>query len=486
MRRLATLRIRLLATYLGLIILGFGGLTLFSSWQIANSAYTDFAATLQVNAALLASSLAAPLHEMEERHTPPQQVTELIGNTAEKLHARVLVLDTKERVFWDSEGQTLAPQRASGFPTNAIETKSTNHLRVTDEAGVKQVVVTAPLQGEHGTIGYVQLVAPAAQPEATVRERWVVLGIGFLAFALVGAGTSLWLLSTLIRPLTQLRSTALTMAGGDLSRRIGNPGADEIGAVGQAFNQMAEQVETMVAEQRAFASNASHELRTPLTTMRLRTEALLDDQLDHAIQTRYIAEIDREVAHMSGLVDDLILLSRLDAHRLAVGGEQIDIIRVIRSVQQQLSGLIANRAIAIQVNSPSTALPAVQANLNHLRVVMRNLLENGLKYTPTGGSIVITLAQERNFLRCAVQDNGQGIAPSELPHVAKRFHRAAQVRQRQSIDEAAEDEFRDGSGLGLALVQSIVALYGGRLEITSPGINQGTIATVWWPFVQNN
>ncbi len=486
MKRLATLRTRLLATYLGLIILGFGGLTLLSSWQIANSAYTDFAATLQVNAALLASSLAAPLHEMEERHSPPQQVMQLIGNTAEKLHARVLVLDTKERVFWDSQGQTLAPQRVSGFPTNPTGARSDNHLRVDDEAGVEQVVVTAPLQGEYGTIGYVQLAAPAAQPKATVRERWLVLGMGFLAFALVGAGASLWLLSTLIRPLTQLRDTALTLADGDLSQRIAKPGADEIGAVGRAFNQMAEEVETMVAEQRAFASNASHELRTPLTTMRLRTEALLEDTLDPITQSRYIAEIDREVAHMSGLVDDLILLSRLDAHRLAVGREQIDIIRVIRSVQQQLSGLVTSKAIAISVTPPSAVLPAVQANLNHLRVVLRNLLENGLKYTPTGGSIVITLAQEEIFLRCAVQDNGEGIAPNELPHVAKRFHRAAQVRQRQSVDEAAEDEGRDGSGLGLALVQSIVALYGGRLEITSLGVNQGTTVTVWWPFVQEN
>ena len=88
-----------------------------------------------------------------------------------------------------------------------------------------------------------------------------------------------------------------------------------------------------------------------------------------------------------------------------------------------------SKAITVRVNPPPTALPAVQSNLNHLRVVLRNLLENGLKYTPTGGSIVITLAQEEKFLCCAVQDNGQGIAPDELPHVAKCFHRAAQVRQ---------------------------------------------------------
>ncbi|MEZ4674308.1 MAG: HAMP domain-containing sensor histidine kinase [Caldilineaceae bacterium] len=360
------------------------------------------------------------------------------------------------------------------------------HFRSDDEEGIEQIVVTAPLQGEHGAVGYVQLAAPIAQPQAIVRDRWLVLGVGFLLFALVGIGTSLWLLSTLIKPLTELRSTALALADGDLSQRIVDPDADEIGAVGQAFNQMAEQVETMVAEQRAFASNASHELRTPLTTVRLRTEALLRNELDPEMQQRYITQIDHEVAHMSGLVDDLILLSRLDAHRLAVGTERVDVTRIVRSVQQELAGMVEDKAITVRVEQPPTVLPAVQANLNHLRVVLRNLLENGLKYTPSGGVITIRLLQEERFFCCVVEDNGQGIAPDDLPHVHKRFHRAAQSRQRPWVSEAAEDESHEGSGLGLALVHSIVTLYGGRLAVTSAGIDQGTTVTIWWPFDQSS
>ena len=486
MKWLASLRARLLATYLGLILLGFGGLTLFSSWQIANSAYTDFATTLQVNAALLAASLAEPLHEMGEYRALPQQGAQLVTRTAENLDARVLILDRQERVLWDSEGSGLRPQRVNGFPHRGADPITVGHTRVPDESGEEQVVVTAPLQGEHGVVGYVQIAAPAAQPRATVRDRWLVLGIGFLIFTLVGIGISLWLLSTLIRPLTALRDTALRMAGGDLAQRIARPGADEIGAVGQAFNQMAEQVETMVEEQRAFASNASHELRTPLTTMRLRTEALRSDVLDPATQQQYLVEIDQEVAHMSGLVDDLILLSRLDAHRLAVGTEQVDISRVIRSVRQELDPIITAKALTIDVEIPSAGLPTVQANLNHLRVVLRNLCENGVKYTPAGGRIVITVAQDNEMIRCAVQDNGHGIAPDDLPQVHKRFHRAAQDRQRQPgvAGDGPHDEIHDGSGLGLALVHSIVTLYGGRLVVTSTGLGQGTSATIWWPITQ--
>lgn len=489
MKWLNTLRARLLATYLGLIILGFGGLTLLAGWQIANSAYSDFASTLQVNAMLLAGNLAGPLHDADDHGFNSRSVTEVIRRTAEGLQARVLLLDREERVLLDSQGTSMAPQRQRAFESSGFGNQNSSYFFAIDENRVTQMVVTVPVRGEERLTGYLQLAASVAQPQAMVRQRWLALGGGFLLFALVGFGVSLWLLSTLTKPLSALRDTALTMAAGDLTQRVAKPGSDEIGAVATAFNQMAERVEAMVAEQRAFAGNASHELRTPLTTLRLRTEALLHDELDPATTHQYIAEIDREVTHMSGLVDDLILLSRLDAHRLAVGEERVDVGRVLRSVQQELKTLIDTKALTIRVEPPPTPLSPVQANLNHLRVVVRNLLENGVKYTPSGGMIMITLTAgegvaEDGLLRCTFRDNGVGIAPDELPHVRKRFHRAALARQRQQYDSLSPEEQQDGAGLGLALVDSIVALYGGRLEITSAGLGEGTTVTVWWPFVQ--
>ena len=466
-----TLRAKLLATYLGLIVLGFGGLTVLAGWQIANSAYSDFAATLQVNAALLAARLSTPGHEEHEEHQPAAssgQVDALdLQRIANSVNGRVLLLDAHGVVLFDS---ATAAHRQRGFPG----TTTGSYTLAADEQGVAQIVTTAPIRMGEEENGYVQLAAPVAQPQAMVRQRWFALGIGFLLFALVGAAISLWLLGSLTRPLARLRATALALAAGDLQQRVPTPGRDEIGAVAQAFNQMADQVTAMLAEQRAFASNASHELRTPLTTIRLRTEPLLTGELDPTTAQRYLAEINQEVVRMAGLVDDLILLSRLDAHRLAVGEEQMDAVRLVRRLQQEVAPLAAAKEITVQVATPVTPLPPLQTNLNHAHVVVRNLLDNALKYTPAHGQVVITITQQETMLQLAVTDTGQGIAAADLPNIAKRFYRADKAHQRQT----------DGIGLGLALVQSIVDLYGGRMTIHSAGLNQGTTVTVWWPLQQ--
>ena len=466
-----TLRAKLLATYLGLIVLGFGGLTVLAGWQIANSAYTDFAATLQVNAALLAARLSTPGHEEHEEHQPAASSGQVdavdLQRIANSVNGRVLLLDAHGAVLFDS---ATAASRPRGFPG----TTTGSYTLAADEQGIAQIVTTAPIRMGEEENGYVQLAAPVARPQAMVRQRWFALGIGFLLFALVGAAISLWLLGSLTRPLARLRATALALAAGDLQQRVPTPGRDEIGAVAQAFNQMADQVTAMLAEQRAFASNASHELRTPLTTIRLRTEPLLAGELDPATAQRYLAEINQEVGRMAGLVDDLILLSRLDAHRLAVGEEQVDAVRLVRRLQQELTPTAAAKGITLQLATPVTPLPPLQTNLNHAHVVVRNLLDNALKYTPAHGQVVITITQQENMLQLAVTDTGQGIAAADLPNIAKRFYRADKAHQRQT----------DGIGLGLALVQSIVDLYGGRMTIQSAGLNQGTTVTVWWPLQQ--
>ncbi len=475
MRLFATLRARLLATYLGLLIVGFGGLTGLAGNQIAQSAYHDYASGLRVQALLLASSLADSFEEVNEHGLNASQAGMLIQRATQDTAAHVTILDAAGIVRLDGNGASTGQDLSAAPEISGAATGELIYDRRPDQQGRDTIYTAAPMRYDESVVGYIRLGGPAAIPQATVRERLLMLGMSFLGFSVLGILASLWLLSTLTRPLNELRRAALRMASGDLTQRVPDLTQDEIGEVGTAFNQMATQVEAMVSEQQAFASNASHELRTPLTTIRLRTEALQSDRLDESTTNQYITEIDAEAQRMSGLVDDLILLSRLDAQRLAVGEQQVDLARLVNAVQRDLAGLAEHKAITLNLvkndAKGNASLAPIQANINHVQVVVRNLLENAIKYTPQGGTVTTTLTQIDDVVRLEVADTGQGIAEDDLPHLVQRFYRADKAHSRQT----------EGIGLGLALVQSVINLYGGRLQIESAGLGQGTTVSVLWP-----
>ena len=448
-----SLRSRLTAVYLGLIIIGFGGLTLWAGWQIAITTYDDFTNNLQIYALLLANQLVEPL-EYDNA-----QVGKRINDSATNLSAEITLYTQTGRVIIStvsSPPQLIAPA------TDAIQPNS---------AGVRTIYTTAKIQDDHGGVGFVQIGVPASIPQEIVNQRWAGLAISFVAVSIVGIIISLWLLNTLTRPLSHLRDTAHQMAAGDLSQRVTQLPKDEIGEVGLAFNEMAEKIEAVVTEQRAFASNASHELRTPLTTIGLRTEALQSGEIDADTTAEYIAEIDHEVKRMSHLVDDLLLLSRLDAQQLAIGKEQIDPVRLLNAIVREYEPVAVNKNISFSVQLPQESLPPLQANMSHLRIVYRNVIDNALKYTPKNGHVAITLSQNNQGVVLQVVDNGRGIEAEDLAQIGKRFFRTDKARSRDVA----------GTGLGLALVYSILDLYGGELAITSDGVNQGTAVSVSWP-----
>jgi signal transduction histidine kinase len=202
----------------------------------------------------------------------------------------------------------------------------------------------------------------------------------------------------------------------------------------------------------------------------LRSEALRSGTLDAATSHQHIEEIDDEVVRLSGLVNDLLLLSRLDARQAEVGSEHIDPTRLARSAIAEIASLVETKRISLYL-SISDNLPEITATSSHLYTVLRNLLDNAIKYTPEGGEITCSLCRDGQGLRIAVMDNGRGIEPAELPNVTKRFYRADKARTR-SIP---------GTGLGLSLVDSIVAYYGGSMQVESEGLGCGTAVYVHWP-----
>jgi signal transduction histidine kinase len=438
---------------------------------------------------------------------------------AGQLQLPLVLLDPRGRVLIDSSDKT--PQ-GEVLQTPEIMAALANGAAPAIRSGPHgepTLFTAAPIVDDGRVLGVIQMAQPMNTLYAPVQRRWGALAIGVSLLALLAVAVGSLLAASLTRPLAAMRDAAMRVAAGDFSRRLPAGRQDEIGQVATAFNHMADQVQTMLDEQRAFAANASHELRTPLTTIRLRSEALrnsalfsetqanpvlhreahdsealniaplnsatfddatFDDAIDHpsldrALARQYIVEIDEEAARMSSLVEDLILLARLDAGRGTVGDNQIDMARLARGLLREFEAAPEAEQITFTLDAPAD-LPVITASLNHLRVLLRNLLSNAVAYTPPGGAITCTLQANNAWLTLTVADSGQGIAPADLPHVTERFFRADRAHTRAI----------KGSGLGLTLVQSIVNCYQGQLEITSPGSGQGTTVRVRLPLQLQN
>jgi signal transduction histidine kinase len=316
-----------------------------------------------------------------------------------------------------------------------------------------------------------QLSVPFDNLQRLVAERWLALLSIVVLITLVAALATVWVSRSIVQPLYQLRESAVKLSQGNLSHRVDYAHRDEIGEVAAAFNEMADEVRSMLEEQRAFASNTSHELRTPLTTIRLRSEALrYDDQLDPATARQYIAEIDDEVIRLGALIEDLTLLSRFDAGRAELGNTQIDVGRLAASLQSHMATQARAKGVTLEFTAPPETV-VVSASMNHLNVVLRNVLDNAVKYTQEGGRIAWQLTACGTGAQFHIEDTGQGILPEHLPHLFERFYRADRARSRDV----------PGTGLGLALVKSILDAYGGSITIHSAGRGRGTQVTIVWP-----
>ena len=473
--RFTHLRARMILTYTLLIVVGFGGLAWLAGGQISRAAQEDFAAAHLAQTALLARSLTEDAEHYLHEPTADQALRDRLQDFWDQLQTPIVLFDADGRAVFDVDGPIARDKSTQTPEIMSAHTGIAAYAIRPNPAGEMTVFAAAPIFDEGKAIGVVQTARPLHAADATVRQRWSALAIGVSVLALLTVIASSWLATSLTRPLEALRGAALRLAAGDLTQRLPTNRADEIGQVATAFNHMAAEVQMMLEEQRAFAANAAHELRTPLTSIRLRSEALRNEALESALARQYIAEIDDEAARLGGLVEDLSLLARLDAGRDVRGSDQIEVARLVRSLQREFATYPEAQEVTFNLVSPSD-LPPLTASLNHLRVLLRNLFSNALAYTPAGGSITCTLERvgdkgEDEELLITVTDTGQGIAADDLPHVTERFFRADKAHTRAV----------KGTGLGLTLVQSIVQRYRGRLEITSAGLGQGTSVRVWWP-----
>ncbi len=313
----------------------------------------------------------------------------------------------------------------------------------------------------------------------------LILTTALLIFAgLISIVSVSFMASTLTDRIQVLGQAAQRLARGDLKTRISDKGNDELAQLARTFNLMAnslqevdEQKQMLEQARRDLIAWVSHDLRTPLAAIRVMNEAMIDGVVnDKETVTRYQESIQKEIQHLSHLIDDLFDLAQMDTGHLKMD-------RVHTSLHDLISdtlGSIGARATAQQVTLTGTVddnVPMVNIAADKIQRVLYNLLDNALNYTPIQGQVSVKAKVVGDEVRISVHNSGPAIAPEDLPHIFTSFYMGERSR-------AQAKRTTRGAGLGLAIARGFVEAHGGRLWVESAP-EQGTTFTFSLPLAKS-
>jgi signal transduction histidine kinase len=269
--------------------------------------------------------------------------------------------------------------------------------------------------------------------------------------AVVLAGLLAFLLTRMtLRPLSEMAAATRELAAGDYTVRVSAKSDDEIGRLGQAFNEMADSLERLEQIRRSTVSNVAHELRTPLATVRGYLEGLTDGVLPPSQDT--FEMLQQEIMRLVRLVEDLHLLTQAEAFRLRLEREPIAFAALVELVLDWNCAEFETRNIKVEADLPDS-LPAVAGNRDRLVQVLRNLIQNAWQHTPAGGVLRIVMEQTEGGVRATFSNTAEALGDGEIEHLFERFYRSDKSRSRET----------GGAGIGLALVKELIEAHGGSV-----------------------
>lgn len=372
--------------------------------------------------------------------------------------ARSLNADALERLTAPLD--TLRPPKRAGTVNLGADPGSVRYLAVR-------------VEGAGPEIGGLLVATTTAQvafgPADLLRSMLIIAPIILVAAALVGY----WLAGTSLRPVQGIMDEVEAISDGrSLNRRLAVPrSGDEMARLALTVNGMLARLEESFASLHRFTADASHELKTPLMVLRAGVERAL---VHPGVPPEILQSLDEtldQINEMTELVESLLTLARADEGRAPLALEESDLRDLLGDVIETAGMLGEGAGITVTSRMPDHPVH-LAVDRHRIREMLLNLVTNAIKYTPRGGAIDLTLADEDGAVSLTVRDTGIGIAPGDLPHIFDRFWRADPARSRTGE--------RPGTGLGLAITKWIAEAHGGSITVQSrPG--RGTVFTVRLP-----
>ncbi|HEX2890870.1 HAMP domain-containing sensor histidine kinase [Vineibacter terrae] len=282
------------------------------------------------------------------------------------------------------------------------------------------------------------------EPQDTLQPRWIAYTVLSEVLPVIGPilllaiGIALYTLTNALAPVAKAAEEANRITVDTMGKRLDTAVPAEIRPLVDAFNRALDRLDAGFADQRRFTANAAHELRTPLALLRARLDGMADTESADAIR--------RDLGRMTRLIEQLLAVSRLDSH-MPMTKVDVDLVDVAGDIVARMAPLAVAEDKQVSLTAPDHPV-RIYGNADALGAAVRNLIENALRFTPSGSAVEVVVADGPHL---QVHDAGPGIPDEDRPHLFERFWRG---RNRQG-----------GAGLGLAIVAEVVAQHGGRISV---------------------
>ena len=356
-------------------------------------------------------------------------------------------------VVAQTANQPLAPGAILSIAARAIATSAPLWADVVDSRNVQRRVYAIPIITSTGTDALVVSRSVVEMVDAQRRTLTTLLVVSLLLL-LLGGALSYWLAGRALRPVRMITGIARSIGERDLHRRVEvRVPPDELGELVDTFNSMLARLEAGFMSMGRFTADASHELRAPLTLMRSEVEGALSRSRTPEEYKRALVSIQSELAHLTRLTDQLLILARADAGALVPAKEKVDVADWLHETGARWEAVAERRGAHIEVTAPAsgglTADPAL------LRRVIDNLVDNAIRHTDKGTAVAMRAYPSNGGWNVEVEDHGPGVPAAFRSQLFSRFARPDTAR-------TPED---GGAGLGLALSAAIAGAHGGKLEL---------------------
>ncbi|MBM6774422.1 sensor histidine kinase [Olsenella profusa] len=340
----------------------------------------------------------------------------------------------------------------------------------------RSAVVSAPITAPDGeTVGTVQLWALGSDALLTRSDSafrtnsYGAIATAAAIAAIIACVIGYFVSRSIARPIQRITSTAKQIRNGDLTARSGVTGPDEVGQLGETFDDMASTIERDLKLEHRLTGDVAHELRTPLMALQATIEAMQDGVLP--ADDEHFETVASEVRRLSRLIDAMLRLSRLENGTTAMKVERTDLVYLVKGLVSAQHQLFHERGLHLRFVD-ETAHGELYADVDPdlLREAVVNLMSNAMRYTNADGWVKVSLRQDRSDALISVQDTGIGIAKEDIPQTFSRFWRSDVSRERVS----------GGLGVGLAITKEIVDRHNGTILVESE-LGKGTTFTLRIP-----